>query len=68
MLDALADDLVRAFRNQNKLRGRREGQSQQGWILVDYGDVIAHLLSPDRRDYYRWEELWGEGKVLLRVQ
>ena len=68
MLDALADDLIREFRNQNKMRGRLEGQSQQGWILVDYGNVIVHLFSPDRRDYYRLEELWGEGKILLRVQ
>ena len=68
MLDALADDLIRQLRNENKIRGRLEGQAQQGWILVDYGNVIVHLFSPDRRDYYRLEELWGEGKVLLRVQ
>jgi len=36
--------------------------------LVDFGDVILHLFSPDRRDYYRLEELWGRGKVLLRLQ
>jgi ribosome-associated protein len=68
MLDALANDLIRELRNENKIRGRLEGQAQQGWILVDYGNVIVHLFSPDRRDYYRLEELWGEGKVLLRVQ
>jgi ribosome-associated protein len=35
---------------------------------VDFGDVILHLFSPERRNYYRLEELWGKGKVLLRVQ
>ena len=68
MLDALADDLIRGLRNQYKLHGRLEGISHEGWILVDYGTVIVHLLSPDRRDYYRLEELWGDGRVLLRVQ
>jgi ribosome-associated protein len=37
-------------------------------VLVDFGDVIVHLLSPDRRDYYRLEDLWAKGKVLLRLQ
>jgi ribosome-associated protein len=68
MLDALADELVRALRKSQKLHGRLEGQPQEGWILVDYGAVIVHLFAPDRRAYYRLEELWGDGKVLLRVQ
>jgi ribosome-associated protein len=68
MLEALADDLVRGLRKARKLRGRLEGKSQEGWILVDYGDLVVHLFSPDRRDFYNLEELWGDGKVLLRVQ
>ena len=68
MLDALADDLMRSFRKQFQIKGRLEGKAHQGWILVDYGNVIVHLLAPDRRDYYRLEELWGDGRVLLRVQ
>jgi ribosome-associated protein len=68
MLQALADDVKdRIWKNQ-KLRGRVEGQPQDGWVLVDFGDVVVHLLSPDRRDYYRLEDLWVKGKVLLRLQ
>jgi len=36
--------------------------------VVDFGDVVLHLFSPDQRDYYRLEELWEAGKVLLRLQ
>jgi ribosome-associated protein len=36
--------------------------------LVDFGSVIVHLFSPDRREYYTLEELWHEAKVVLRVQ
>jgi ribosome-associated protein len=68
MLKALADDVREQIRNKYHLRGRMEGIPQDGWILLDYGDVILHLFSPDRRNYYRLEELWGEGKVLLRLQ
>jgi len=68
MLSMLAEDVLTYFKKQHQFQGRVEGQSQDGWMLVDYGDIIVHLFSPDRRDYYRLEELWGQGKVLLRLQ
>lgn len=68
MLNALADTVIDDMREQHKKKGRLEGQAQDGWLIVDYGDVIVHLFSPDRRGYYNLEELWSEGKVLLRVQ
>jgi len=68
MLQALADDVQEKMRGQYHLRGKMEGQAMDGWILVDYKDVVLHLLSPDRRNYYRLEDLWSKGKVLLRLQ
>jgi ribosome-associated protein len=68
MLDALADSAVEKVRQQHATRARLEGKSQEGWILADFGDVILHLFSPDRREYYRLEELWARGKILLRMQ
>lgn len=68
MLDALADSVLENMRKQYKKKGRKEGEARDGWLVVDYGDVVVHLFSPDQRDYYQLEELWSEGKVLLRVQ
>jgi ribosome-associated protein len=68
MLEALADAAIEQVKTKHDLRSRLEGRTQDGWILVDFGDVILHLFSPDRRDYYRLEELWQKGKVLLRLQ
>ncbi|GAB4422713.1 MAG: ribosome silencing factor [Anaerolineales bacterium] len=68
MLNALADTLIRDMRKELKKKGRKEGEARDGWLIVDYGDVIVHLFSPDQREYYRLEELWSEGKVLLRLQ
>lgn len=68
MLDALAEAALESVRTRHRKRGRKQGEARDGWMVVDYGDVVVHLFSPDRRKYYDLEELWGEGKVLLRVQ
>ncbi|MGB7874530.1 MAG: ribosome silencing factor [Anaerolineales bacterium] len=68
MLDALADSVLEAMRKQHKKKGRKEGEARDGWLVLDYGDVVLHIFSPDQRSYYKLEELWMEGKVLLRLQ
>ena len=68
MLDALAEGVEDAARQKHTVRGHREGQAASGWVVVDFGQVIVHLFAPEVRDYYKLEDLWREGKVLLRLQ
>jgi ribosome-associated protein len=68
MLQALADAVKDSIHQAFDLKGRIEGEALDGWILVDFGGVIVHLFSQERRDYYRLEELWHKGKVILRLQ
>ncbi len=68
MLQALADASIEKVHKTFQMPGRIEGKPQEGWILVDFGDVILHLFSPDRRNYYRLEELWSQGKIVLHLQ
>ncbi len=68
MLDALADETAKNAKQKFGLIGRIEGVPQSGWMVVDLGDVVVHLFSQEQRDYYRLEELWNKGKVLVRLQ
>lgn len=68
MIQGLADSAIENVKKSYSINPRVEGQSEDGWLLVDYGDIILHIFSQQRRDYYRLEELWSEGKVLLHVQ
>jgi ribosome-associated protein len=56
---ALADNVV----NQLKLRGEpmlgMEGEDPGEWVLVDFGDVVVHIMQPAVRAYYHLEELWN---------
>ena len=53
--DRLEEDLGR-------LPLRREGQSAGSWLLLDYGEVIVHVLTPGERTYYDLESFWGHGE------
>ena len=68
MIQGLADSANDSIKKDFRINHRVEGQSEDGWLLVDYGDIILHIFSLERREYYRLEELWSEGKVLLHVQ
>jgi ribosome-associated protein len=68
-LQALADETRRKMKQVHSRSARTtEGGAASGWILLDYGDVIVHIFSPAVRAYYRLEELWSGGRVLLRIE
>ena len=46
---------------------RREGQKEGKWMLLDYGEVIVHVLTPSERSYYDLEAFWGHGEQHLFV-
>ena len=37
-----------------------EGREQKTWMLMDYGSVVVHVFTPEARDFYRLERLWGD--------
>lgn len=41
-----------------------EGREERNWILMDYGSVIVHSFTPEAREYYRLEKLWGDAPVV----
>jgi ribosome-associated protein len=41
---------------------RREGQAEGRWVLLDYGELIVHVLTPQERSYYDLEAFWGHGE------
>jgi ribosome-associated protein len=40
---------------------RQEGQSEGRWVVLDYGELIVHVLTPQERAYYDLESFWGHG-------
>ncbi len=67
-INALADEVRRQVKAAaGELPRGTEGRAENGWVLMDYGAVILHLFSAQLRAYYRLEDLWREGQVLVRM-
>ncbi len=47
-------------RDHGILPARVHGVSQAQWVLMDYLDVVVHIFTPEMRELYRLEQLWGE--------
>ena len=61
---AIHDRVHIGMKNEHgTLPTRVDGATQAQWVLMDYGDVIVHIFTPEMRDFYRLEQLWGEAPV-----
>ena len=62
---AIADAIHEGMKADHGLLPRRvEGRTEARWILMDYLDVIVHIFTPEAREYYRLEQLWGEAPAV----
>ena len=58
---ALANYIERQVREVHQVRTITGGEDNSGgWVLLDFGDVIVHLMLPEIREKYQLETLWGE--------
>jgi ribosome-associated protein len=58
---AIHDGILEGLKREHDTLPRRvEGSSRADWILMDYLDVVVHIFTPEAREYYRLEQLWGE--------
>ena len=62
---AIADRIVERMKEHGASGIRREGYQEARWVLMDFGDVIAHVFDPEDRRFYALEEFWEREKPLI---
>jgi len=60
---AIADNIDEELGKEGIHFSHREGYHEGEWILLDYGDVVAHIFKEENRQYYALEQLWSEAKI-----
>ena len=60
-LRAISDEIQDKLRNEHGIRPRAvDGTLQTAWLVLDFFDVIVHIMRPDVRKLYDLETLWGD--------
>ena len=63
-LRAMFEEILHVLKGEGVSCYRRAGDPASGWLVLDFVDVIIHILAADKRQYYAIEELWGRAPRL----
>jgi len=61
---AIADEIEDQLVQSGHKRVRREGRAEARWVLLDFGDLVAHVFHAEERVYYGLERLWKDCPVV----
>jgi ribosome-associated protein len=61
---AVHDEVYHQLKRDGWLPARVEGEREADWVLMDYLDAVLHIFTPELRERYRLEVLWGEAEKL----
>ena len=59
-VQAVVDNVEEKLRDEDVKAVRREGRQEARWVLLDYGDLVVHVLHTEERDFYGLERLWKD--------
>lgn len=60
---AISDEVQEKVENEWQRRPLRvQGESEASWVVLDYGEVIVHIMLPAEREYYNLEAFWGHAE------
>ena len=57
---AIYNEIHVCLKAAGETHGRAEGDDLGWWVLMDYGDVVVHIMQPEAREYYDLDGLFGE--------
>ena len=63
-IKAISNFIMRKLKEDKVRLLHYEGKPETGWMLLDYGDVIVHIFSKEKRDFYDLEYIWQEAKKI----
>ena len=67
-MNSILEDIEQSLKKERIRPHHMEGSTDSGWILMDYGDIVVHIFSPQEREYYALEQLWSRASVIFRIQ
>lgn len=60
MRDSVEEVMLKAGLHEKNI----EGTQKSAWILMDYGDIVVHIMSKEERQFYGLERIWNDGIII----
>lgn len=61
-VSAVVDNIVDSTRAMKLQRPKVEGEQNREWVLIDFFDVVVHVMKKEIRNFYKLEKLWGDAQ------
>lgn len=66
-LRAISDEIDEMLSNEGISTRRHQGNVSSGWIILDLGDIVVHIFSPEEREFYALEDMWDKASTVLKI-
>ena len=66
-VEAIHRAIVEALKAEGNVYYHSEGTAASGWMLLDLGDIVVHILSTAERDFYQLDSLWSAAPVIVKM-
>ena len=66
-IEELEEDIIEALKESDVRPFHREGTAASGWVLLDFSDVVVHIMGSEEREFYELERLWFQAPQIVRV-
>ena len=63
-LKAIGETIIKGIKDLDESTPLQDGIRSATWAVLDYGDFVVHIMSPEARNYYRLEDIWGDAKTV----
>lgn len=67
-MNAVGEEVEKQLKEQGSRLLHQEGNTESGWLLMDFGAVVVHIFAPEQREFYQLDALWGKAPVVVRIQ
>ncbi len=61
-LNAIVNGVSEGFKKLKRKSMMRDVERDASWLVLDYGDVVIHVMNTESRSFYRLENLWGDAR------
>ncbi len=66
-LKAIVEEIDSTLSKEHVSVPKPQGSTESGWLVLDLGDIVVHVFSPQQREFYTLEDIWDKSSTILKI-